>query len=79
MALEFVELKKINDTRVIRVGPAGATHGFQGAAQVWVSDDGRCRCTQCSGALVAMLTTCKHARAVKRWLERQPLTTHEQQ
>lgn len=34
------------------------------AAHVWLSD--RARCTKCSGLLSAMLSSCKHARAVKR-------------
>lgn len=33
---------------------------------VWRSPDGTCRCTRCSGPLTAMLTSCPHAKAVKR-------------
>jgi hypothetical protein len=38
---------------------------------VWRSADGTCRCTQCSGPLSAMLTSCPHSRAVKRVAARQ--------
>lgn len=34
-------------------------------AQVWYTD-GVARCVECSGPLVAMSRSCKHARAVKR-------------
>jgi hypothetical protein len=37
------------------------------AVAVWRDiDTGICRCTACSGLLVAMLSTCVHAQAVKR-------------
>lgn len=30
------------------------------------AESGKCYCTRCSGPLAAMLTSCEHARAVKR-------------
>lgn len=33
---------------------------------VWRSADGACQCTRCSGQLQAMLSSCPHAKAVKR-------------
>jgi hypothetical protein len=38
--------------------------------------EGTCRCTQCSGPLSAMLTTCPHAKAVKRAASRLPGTSN---
>lgn len=35
---------------------------------VWVSADGTARCVDCQGRLTAMLASCPHARAVKRYL-----------
>lgn len=35
---------------------------------VWVSSDGTPRCASCSGPLTAMLASCPHALAVKRYL-----------
>ena len=40
--------------------------------QVWISWSGKPRCTECSGALVAMSASCKHARAVARLINRVP-------
>ena len=40
------------------------------ATSVWVSSDGVPRCTSCSGPLKAMLASCSHAKAVKRFLAR---------
>lgn len=42
-----------------------------GTPVVWVGDDNVPRCTNCSGPLRAMLTSCPHARAVKRFLKAQ--------
>lgn len=46
-------------------GPLG-----HASANVWVDEarSGRAQCTNCSGPLQAMLSTCSHARAVKRFL-----------
>lgn len=35
---------------------------------VWVGVEGIPRCVDCQGRLVAMSASCKHARAVKRYL-----------
>lgn len=35
---------------------------------VWVGKGDVPRCTQCSGLLAAMMASCKHAQAVKRYL-----------
>lgn len=40
-------------------------------SQVWRYADGTCRCTRCSGPLVAMLTTCAHATALRRHFDKQ--------
>lgn len=37
---------------------------------VWVGREGIPRCVECQGRLTAMLASCKHARAVKRYLKR---------
>jgi hypothetical protein len=41
------------------------------AKQVWVGTDGIPRCVSCSGPLTAMLASCRHAKAVKRFLARE--------
>lgn len=35
---------------------------------VWVGRDGTPRCVDCQGRLTAMLASCPHARAVRRYL-----------
>lgn len=39
-------------------------------AGVWVSRNDIPRCASCSGPLSAMLASCPHAKAVKRYLKR---------
>jgi hypothetical protein len=42
------------------------------AVGVWVSKGNpKPRCCECSGPLVAMSASCPHAKAVKRWLQKQ--------
>ena len=44
-------------------------YGPPGPIDVWVSD-GLVMCTVCSGPLQAMLSSCPHARAVKRYIKK---------
>lgn len=37
---------------------------------VWVGRDGTPRCVECQGRLTAMLASCPHAQAVKRYLKK---------
>lgn len=37
---------------------------------VWVGSDGTARCVDCQGRLTAMLASCSHARAVRRYLQK---------
>lgn len=39
--------------------------------RVWVGTDGKARCVSCQGKLVAMSASCKHAKAVTRFLKRE--------
>jgi hypothetical protein len=58
--------RRINDTEVWTVMVKGDVSFFPKRVAVWRSTDGMCRCTECSGPLSAMLSTCAHAQAVKR-------------
>jgi predicted nucleic acid-binding Zn finger protein len=52
--------ERIGDTEVYAVRQLGRE------TYVWRQANGVCRCTECSGPLVAMSASCEHARAVKR-------------
>lgn len=39
-------------------------------AQVWYSND-KARCVACSGPLVAMSSSCRHAKAVMRYIKKE--------
>jgi hypothetical protein len=49
-----------------RIGTGDEAAAWDYTTAVWRSPDGTCRCTKCSGPLTAMLTSCRHAQAVKR-------------
>jgi hypothetical protein len=55
--------------RVYRVRLAGSEEwtGFD----VWIQPDGSGNCTDCSGPLQAMLSSCPHVAAVKRFIARE--------
>lgn len=40
-------------------------------ADVWVDNDGKCACTNCSGPLTAMKSSCEHCNAVRRHLKKE--------
>jgi nitrite reductase/ring-hydroxylating ferredoxin subunit len=63
------EIRETSDRDGIReflVGTAGQLDYER--AGVWVSSDGVARCVECQGRLTAMLASCPHARAVRRYL-----------
>lgn len=62
-----MEIQEIKDetVRTFRVLENGKE-----IAQVWYSN-GIARCVACSGALVAMSASCRHARAVTRYVKKQ--------
>jgi hypothetical protein len=61
-----------SDVRVFRVRKPGGS--IWTGIDVWASEErGKmvCRCTACSGPVAAMLTTCRHATAVARYLKKE--------
>lgn len=62
-----MEIQEVKDesVRTFRVSENGKE-----IAQVWYSN-GKARCVECSGALVAMSASCRHARAVARYVKKQ--------
>ena len=65
------------DRLLVRVFTVTKTNGRQvngrpeDPAQVWVKGNGiKTNCTTCSGALNAMLSSCRHCEAVKRFLKK---------
>ena len=70
MRYDVTEKKGFNDVRVFSVTPIRAIAGRGQSIDVWL--DSRCsRCTNCSGPLSAMLSSCAHAAAVKRHVAKQ--------
>lgn len=68
-----VELVKRADDgfRYFNVYPVRPVSGRGPFTQVWVSHvNGSIKCTNCSGPLTAMLSSCKHANAVRRHLKK---------
>ena len=65
--VEHEVAEDFGDVAVWRVWQKGAARWTGG--NVWVVD-GIPRCVECQGPLVAMLSTCPHARAVKRAMAR---------
>lgn len=64
--------------RVFKVyNPRDSWDGLQ--AQVWIGSDGKPACTVCSGPLSAMLSTCRHCCAVRRYLKRAEEAAREQE
>lgn len=66
MRYDVTEVKGFNSTRVFNVVEVRAIAGPGRAVNVWLSD--RPRCTDCSGPLKAMLSSCPHANAVRRYV-----------
>lgn len=63
--------KTINDDTEVwlvhdRKGNGDERAAWDYTTSVWRASDGVCFCTRCSGPLRAMLTSCPHAKAVKR-------------
>jgi hypothetical protein len=54
-----------NSARVFSVTGSGGR-----PVSVWCYPHGKCYCQKCSGPLAAMLTSCRHAQAVKRHIAR---------
>ena len=63
------EAEGFRHTRVFNVRRQGQDKWM--AKDVWYSD-GRAQCCACSGPLQAMLSTCAHARAVARHIDKEP-------
>lgn len=59
-------------TRVFHVIPTRAVSGPGAPIEVWYSS--RPNCTQCSGPLTAMSSSCAHSAAVRRHIKKQSST-----
>lgn len=66
MRYEIEEVSDRDGIREYRVGVPGQPDYER--VGVWVGRSGSPRCCECSGLLVAMSASCKHALAVKRFL-----------
>jgi transposase len=71
MKIEVTETELIDNhgTRTFRVKDAGDEEWK--AVEVWLTGM-RPACTQCSGPLSAMLATCRHSKAVIRFVKKRP-------
>jgi hypothetical protein len=65
----IIEMEEFNGTRVFKVSWDGKPFAINWT-DVWVQPGDTPRCVRCSGPLRAMLRTCKHAMAVRRYLVR---------
>lgn len=63
---QIEELEGFAKVRVFLVRRRGQEK-YQGVNVWWA--DGQARCVKCSGPLTAMLTSCSHAKAIKRFMD----------